>query len=141
MRRATERLLSGAPIIPKKFDQAVLSTSLPIPGGGRACRTTGTVTCPASLACRAEGFGFNLGAQVSMMCIIRITNPRFSRKNLLTLQSVSTARYEFPGLVGKGADHLSLCRRKFACRRAVTHAPNDALQNRGDAEEIIGEVD
>jgi hypothetical protein len=32
--------------------------SLPIPGGGGACRTIGVATGPRSLACCADDFGF-----------------------------------------------------------------------------------
>jgi hypothetical protein len=94
LRRAPEELFPDAPIIFRNFDQAVLSTSLPIPGGGGACLTTGVVAFARSLACCADGSEFvpalrhgggNLGVQVSIICIIRTTNPDFRRKDSLTL--------------------------------------------------------
>ena len=76
------------------------------------------------------------------MRIVRTEKSGFLAKGFVDpAESVSGARCEFPGLVGKRPDHVSLCRRKFACRGAVAHAANDPLQNRGDAEEIIGEID
>ena len=48
---------------------------------------------------------------------------------------------ELPRLVGKRPHHLRLGGGVLAGRGAVAHAADDALQDRGDAEEIVGEID
>ena len=48
---------------------------------------------------------------------------------------------EFPGLLRQRTDHLGLRRRKLGRGGAVAHAADDALQDRGEAEEVVGRVD
>jgi hypothetical protein len=58
MRRAPERLLSGATIIFKKVRSSGFIDELTPPGGGGAFRTTAAVTGSASLARCADGSRF-----------------------------------------------------------------------------------
>ena len=67
--------------------------------------------------------------------------PSASAKVFMCGAPARPPRGELPGRRGERPHHLRAGGRVLVGRGAVAHAPDDALQDRGEAEEIVGRVD
>src|SRR5579864_2308954 len=103
------------------------------------------MSAPIEVPAMAAGF-IAISSSASMIAIWaspRAPPPPSASAKLLVRAAVTRLRLagECPCPGGERTHHFGSRRRVGAGRGAVAHAADDALQDRGDAEEIIGRVD